>query len=180
MHNLSRKSVDMLYKSCRVFHQESNKIGLVFVYFSMILYRFNKFHQICYNIEDAILRWGPRKDLKSHRYAIGSRKRPQKEINPCNWVLGKGGGELAGICRLRRRSRPGKRQGSTTCSPNARGWPALGQGSRWRGGAAGCGLAAAAARLWRWGEHGLANVWHEEHQGILGEASKVSHGCGSG
>jgi hypothetical protein len=43
-----------------------------------------------------------------------------------------------------------------------------------------CGLAAAEDRLRRRGEHDLANVWHEEHQGILGEASKVSHDCGSG
>jgi hypothetical protein len=41
-----------------------------------------------------------------------------------------------------------------------------------------CGLTAVAARLRRRGDHGLANVWHEEHQEILGEASKMSHGCG--
>jgi hypothetical protein len=111
-------------------------LGLHFSYFSMIFYGFYKFQQICYTIEDAVVQRGPWKDLKSHRYVLGSRKRPQKEINPCNWVLSKGGGGLAGICQLRRRSLPGKWRASTTCSPNARWRPALGQGSRWRGSAA--------------------------------------------
>jgi hypothetical protein len=39
MHKLSGKSIDKLYKSCSVFHQESNKIGffifLNFIQFSM-------------------------------------------------------------------------------------------------------------------------------------------------
>jgi hypothetical protein len=87
----------------------------------MIFYRFYKFQQICYTIEDAVLHRGPWKDLKSHINALGSRKRPRKEINPSNWVLDKGGGGLAGICRFRLRSWPGKRRGSTTCSPNAPG-----------------------------------------------------------
>jgi hypothetical protein len=39
-------------------------------------------------------------------------------------------------------------------------------------------LAAAAARFRRRGGHGLANMWHEEHQGVLGEASKASHDPG--
>jgi hypothetical protein len=42
MHKLSHKSMVMLYKSCRVIHKKTYKIGFVFVWFSLNFYEFFK------------------------------------------------------------------------------------------------------------------------------------------
>jgi hypothetical protein len=66
-----------------------------------------------------------------------------------------GGGDTGRIPASRPRSRPGKRWGTTMCSPMAWGWPELGRRTRWRGrvvktgGGHRGGSAPAATGAWR-------------------------------
>jgi hypothetical protein len=69
MQKLSWKTMDMLYKSCSVFHKESNKIGVAFIW---IFYEFSKFQLNGFTIEDSILQTGPWNFSKVHKYALGS------------------------------------------------------------------------------------------------------------
>jgi hypothetical protein len=41
---------------------------------------------MCFTIEDALFSLGPWKDLGSHKYTLGSRKRPWEDLGASNWV----------------------------------------------------------------------------------------------
>jgi hypothetical protein len=92
MQKLSGSSLDKFNKSCRVFHQESYKIGFVFfsnfLRFSTHFTRINKvtlpFKKPNYT--------GSLDSLSFHRYAPNSQKPPWKELVACNVVLGTEGG----------------------------------------------------------------------------------------
>jgi hypothetical protein len=88
MQKLSRKTRVRLYKSCRVFRKESNKIGFTFSDFSMILYGFSKLRPNCNTIEDSHLRIGHWIVSIPYRCTLGLQIGPQKDLRPRNWVLG--------------------------------------------------------------------------------------------
>jgi hypothetical protein len=56
MQQLSGNSLDKFSKSCRVSHEESNKIGFAFFWFSTIFYEFYKIQQKPLTIWDSVLR----------------------------------------------------------------------------------------------------------------------------
>jgi hypothetical protein len=121
----------------------------------------------------------PSKIRLSYKNALRSRFSPWKEGNRSNWVPGPRGG--AGSLEFADSDGGDGRVRGGACLGAHLG---LGGGRSWGGKNAGgagrrrCSLAAAAARFRRRGEHGLANMWHEEHQRVLGEASKASHDPG--
>jgi hypothetical protein len=49
----------MLYKSCRVFHKESKKLGLCFLDFFTIFYGFYKIQSNTYTISETNLQGSP-------------------------------------------------------------------------------------------------------------------------
>jgi hypothetical protein len=71
-----------------LFTRSLEKIEFAFSNFSTILYAFSKFQLFGNTIEDSVFHWGPWKDFGVHTYTLGSQKRPWKEVNPCNRVLG--------------------------------------------------------------------------------------------
>jgi hypothetical protein len=101
--------MDMFYKSCNVFHQESNKIGFHFSNFSTIWYKFYKNQQICFTIGDSSFQPVTWKVSKIHTYALSLRLGPWKGRNLCNVVLGHG------VAAARRNSDDSG--GSTTRNP---------------------------------------------------------------
>jgi hypothetical protein len=68
--------MDMLYRSCSVFHQESNKLSLHFSDFLMIFYAFYKIQQFGNTMEDVVLRGDPWKFLQFHNHALALYLRP--------------------------------------------------------------------------------------------------------
>jgi hypothetical protein len=54
MEKLALKSRVTLYKSCRVIHKETNKIGFAFFLFFLIFYRFTRFSQNTLEIKKII------------------------------------------------------------------------------------------------------------------------------
>jgi hypothetical protein len=132
-------------------------------------------------IQESALHRGPWKFRLPYKYALSSRLRPWQEGDRSNWVprprVSAGWPEFTGSGDGGSQARGGPRPGAHLGLGGGRSWgrkDADGAG-QWC-----CGLAAAAAQFRRQGEHGLANMWHEEHQGVLGDASKVSHDHGSG
>jgi hypothetical protein len=69
--------MDMLYKSFSVFHNPT-KLGLHFSDFSTIFYEFYKIQHLHLDLEETVLRTGPRISQTSHR----------DEKVDCNWVPG--------------------------------------------------------------------------------------------
>jgi hypothetical protein len=88
MQNLSGTSSGKNNKSCRILHNESDKIEFTFLCFSTIFYEFYKILQNSNSIWDSLLHRGPWNFPGIHRYAPGSRKTPWKEWEARNWVLG--------------------------------------------------------------------------------------------
>jgi hypothetical protein len=144
----------------------------------MIFYGFSKIHHNIKYYWRFNLQKGPWILSESCTQVPSSCPGPWKEKEPC-WVLGAGSrrfgldsGEAS----------PELGRGTTERGPGAHLRPKCGR--RRVGDGVGewvrrrRSLAAAAARFRRRGEHGLANMWHEEHQRVLGEASKASHDPG--
>jgi hypothetical protein len=59
MQKVSGTTMVMLYKSCRVFHKETNKIEFTFSDFSVIFYEFSKFQPKPITISDSVLPTDP-------------------------------------------------------------------------------------------------------------------------
>jgi hypothetical protein len=79
-------------KSCGIFHNESNKIGFAFVWFS---YDFLRNLQISAKVKHYLrtnFRRGPWNFSAIHKYALGSHLGPWKYSRPRNWVPGTNGG----------------------------------------------------------------------------------------
>jgi hypothetical protein len=125
-------------KSCRIFHNESNKFGFAFFWFYAMFYGFYKNQQNGFTIWDSLLHWGPWKVLDSYEYAPGSRKTPWKLWIPCNVILG-GGGRCGrwNFGEVRWRGRPGTGVGWPRGTPgpvSALGWGGVNAGgvAEWR------------------------------------------------
>jgi hypothetical protein len=71
MQTLSEKSMSVLCKSCRIFHNKSKKLGLYFSVFSTIFYEFYKIQHLHIDLVETDLRTGPRISQTGPR-AIGS------------------------------------------------------------------------------------------------------------
>jgi hypothetical protein len=113
-------------------------LGLHISDFSKIFYGFYKIQLKGFTIEVVVLHRGPWKLLILYKCAPGSHKIAWKEINPCNWVPGKG----------RRHGQPGSGEsggalarGGGGARPHAhlglagdRSWgrEVAGEGARWR------------------------------------------------
>jgi hypothetical protein len=92
MQKLSRNNSGKNNKSCRIFHNESNKIEFAFLWISTILYAFYKIQQFTTTIEDALLRLDPWNFLQSLNNTPTSHKTPREEKWGRNWVPGPRGG----------------------------------------------------------------------------------------
>jgi hypothetical protein len=118
MQKLSGQTMDMLYKSYRVFHQEYNKIGFAYFWF------FKNFLRILQDSAERVHYW-------SCGFTPWSLE-TFDSLQMCPWFtqntlernqslqLGPRAREAArpaGLRRVWRRSRPGRWRGSTTCSP---------------------------------------------------------------
>jgi hypothetical protein len=69
MHKVSRKIMVMLYESCSVFYNESNKIEFAFFLFFFIFYGFSKFQPNANTIWESTFQTGPWKIFQVHKYA---------------------------------------------------------------------------------------------------------------
>jgi hypothetical protein len=126
------------------FTTNPTKLDLQYSEFSTIFYTFYKFPQICNTIEVPPFTRVPRKNQTFADGSLVGTKHPIKKSGLAIGPLAMGGGGLAGIRRLRRRSQPGKRRGMTASSPRTDWQARLGRGSTPRQRPAGT---AAAARV---------------------------------
>jgi hypothetical protein len=90
MQTLSGKSIDKFYKSCRVFHYESEKLSLHFSDFSMIFYAFSKFQHFGNTIEDSVFTGVPGIFLFFTDMPLDCRLAPKKIKSFAIWPLAKG------------------------------------------------------------------------------------------
>jgi hypothetical protein len=107
----------------------TNPIKLVsqFSEFSTNFYAFYKFLQKGFTIADPLYTDAPGKNQTVADRSLVRTKHPVRKLGLAIESLAVGGGGLAGIRRLRRRSRLGKRRGVTVGSPRVDGWPRLGR-----------------------------------------------------
>jgi hypothetical protein len=94
--------MDMLYKSCSVFTRNTTKLGLHFSDVSTIFYEFYKIQHLHLDLEETILRTGPRILQTS----------PRDEKLDCNWVPGSMAGGGSSIPVRGRLGSVGKGRGS--------------------------------------------------------------------
>jgi hypothetical protein len=97
MQTSSAKAIDILYKSCSVFHQEFNKIEFAFFCFYTILYEFSKNQQICFTIGESIFEQAPGQFPNFTDIPLDHRLAPRKIKNFVMRPLAMGRRRLAGI-----------------------------------------------------------------------------------
>jgi hypothetical protein len=163
MQQLSRKSMDMLYISCRFFHRDSKKIKFEFFW---SFYNFLRIFQVPAKHIHYLRNWFAMKSLEvliPYRCTLGLWVGPQKDLRSCNAVLGWrptavrwNSGELASAHGRRRMGK------GSLYSPRARFRGSAGsgkgpaRGARWRPAAVAAASCASVRRML-----GLGNVQHE-------------------
>jgi hypothetical protein len=92
MQTLSRNGSGKNNKSCRIFHNESNKFEFAFLQIFYDFLRILQDWQFTTTIEDALLRLDPWNFLQSLNNTPTSHKTPREETWGRNWVSGPRGG----------------------------------------------------------------------------------------